>query len=110
MGQHGACTGRRSRRPRRGLRITPMAGTVTDAPPQDGRMSLMEHLIELRTPLIRCAIAIAIGACLGWVLYNTVSNFLHHPLEELAKTPNINDKNIVLGPLDGFMLRIKMST
>ena len=87
-----------------------MAEALKEAPPLDGRMSLMEHLVELRTRLIRCAFAIAIGAALGWVLYNPVYNFLHRPLAELAKNPNINSKNIVLGPLDGFMLRIKMST
>ncbi|WP_426572834.1 twin-arginine translocase subunit TatC [Aquihabitans sp. McL0605] len=86
-----------------------MAGTIADAPPLDGRMSLMEHLIELRSRLIKCAIAIAIGSALGWVLYNPVLSFLREPLNELSKDPNVSDKLQVLGPLDGFMLRIKMS-
>ena len=86
-----------------------MADTIADAPPLDGRMSLMEHLIELRSRLIKCAIAIAIGSALGWVLYNPVLSFLREPLESLSKDPNVSEKLRVLGPLDGFMLRIKMS-
>jgi sec-independent protein translocase protein TatC len=86
-----------------------MAGTVTEAPPHDGRMSLMEHLIELRSRLIKCAIAIAIGSALGWILYQPVFNFLLDPLEKLSKDPNVADKLLVLDPLEGFMLRIKMS-
>lgn len=86
-----------------------MAGTVTDAPPLDGRMSLMEHLVELRSRLIKCAIAIAIGSVLGWLLYQPVLSFLREPLVKLSKDPNVNDKLIVLDPLEGFMLRIKMS-
>jgi sec-independent protein translocase protein TatC len=86
-----------------------MAGTVTDAPPQDGRMSLMEHLIELRSRIIKCAIAIAVGSALGWMLYTPVFNFLRHPLEDLSSDPNVSAKLQVLGPMDGFMLRLKMS-
>jgi sec-independent protein translocase protein TatC len=86
------------------------AAADTSAPPDDGRMSLMEHLVELRTRLIRCAIAIAIGAVLGWIAYNPVLRFLREPLEDLAKSPNVSDQLLVLDPLEGFMLRIKMST
>ena len=103
-------TGDRSRRPRRGLRPRrPMTKTIADAPPDDGRMSLMDHLIELRSRLIKCAIAIAVGSVLGWMLYNPVFTFLRQPLEDLSKDPDVSDKLLVLDPLEGFMLRIKMS-
>lgn len=87
-----------------------MTETSTAAPPHDGRMSLMEHLVELRMRLIRCAIAIAIGSALGWMAYNPVLHFLRQPLEDLAKSPNVSDQLLVLDPLEGFMLRLKMST
>lgn len=86
-----------------------MTDTVTTAPTHDGRMSLMDHLIELRSRLIKCAIAIALGAALGWMAYDPVLTFLREPLDELAKSPNVSDKLLVLDPLEGFMLRIKMS-
>jgi sec-independent protein translocase protein TatC len=81
-----------------------------EAPPDDGRMSLMEHLVELRSRLIKSAIAVAIGAVLGWMAYQPVLRWLSHPLEELSKNPNVSSELIVLDPLEGFMLRLKMST
>ena len=83
--------------------------TVTEAPTHDGRMSLMDHLVELRSRLIRCAIAIAIGSALGWAMYQPIFNILMGPLERLSNDPNVSDKLLVLDPLEGFMLRIKMS-
>ena len=75
----------------------------------DGRMSLMEHLVELRTRLIRCAIAIAIGAAIGWIVYLPVRHFLMGPLRKLSDNPQIADEFISFEPLEQFMLRIKMS-
>ncbi len=86
-----------------------MADTVREAPPEDGRMALMDHLIELRSRIIKCAIAIAIGSALGWILYQPVFNILMGPLERLSDDPNVSDKLQVLDPLEGFMLRLKMS-
>ncbi|MEZ5203893.1 MAG: twin-arginine translocase subunit TatC [Acidimicrobiales bacterium] len=80
------------------------------APPDDGRMSLMEHLVELRTRLIRSVIAISLGAVVGWMLYHPVLHFLRAPLEDLAQDPNVSDKLLVLDPLEGFMLRLKMAS
>lgn len=76
----------------------------------DGQMSLMEHLVELRGRLIKCAIAVAIGAALGWFLYHPVLVILRGPLDDLAKKPNVSDKLLVLDPMEGFFLRLKMST
>ena len=38
----------------------------------EGRMSLVEHLTELRTRIIRSVIAIAVGAVIGWFLYTPI--------------------------------------
>lgn len=89
-----------------------MAKTVPSrpkAPPDDGRMSLMEHLIELRTRIIKCAVAVSIGAVIGWILYSPVLHVLTGPLNDLARSDNVSDKLQVLDPLEGFMLRFKMS-
>lgn len=69
----------------------------------------MEHLVELRTRLIRSALAVVVGAALGWMLYNPVLRVLMGPLEELSKNPNVSDQFLALDPLEMFMLRIKMS-
>lgn len=73
-----------------------------------GHMSLMEHLMELRTRLIRCAIAVAVGSVLGWLLYPWVFDFLLRPLQDLAG-PNVSAKLLSLDPLEIFLLRMKMS-
>jgi sec-independent protein translocase protein TatC len=76
---------------------------------EEGRMTLMEHLIELRSRLIRSAIAIAIGAVVGWLIYPAVFDLLMHPLRELSNNPNVRDKLISLDPLEVFLLRVRMS-
>jgi len=73
-------------------------------------MSLMEHLVELRSRLIKCVLAVALGAVAGWILYKPVLSILMDPLRDLADDPNVSDKFISFDPLEQFMLRIKMST
>jgi sec-independent protein translocase protein TatC len=86
-----------------------MAGAVTE---QDlgGRMSLMEHLVELRGRLIKSFVAIALGAAAGWILYKPVLSILMDPLRQLSDDLNVSDTFISFDPLEQFMLRIKMST
>lgn len=72
-------------------------------------MSLMEHLIELRSRLIKCAIAVAIGAALGWIVYFPVLEILSQPLEQLSKDPNVSEKFQSFDPLELFLLRIQIS-
>lgn len=74
-----------------------------------GRMSLMDHLVELRTRLIRCVVAVAIGGVLGWFAFDPVIDILRVPLQKLSDDPNVSDKFLALDPLEVFMLRIKMS-
>ncbi|MCU1498075.1 MAG: tatC [Acidimicrobiales bacterium] len=91
-----------------------MAKTIP-APSTSGElgegMSLMEHLIELRSRIFKCAIAIAIGGVLGWLAYHPVFNQIFKPIEDLARQhpENVSDKAISTKPLEVFMLRVKMS-
>ncbi len=43
-------------------------------------MSLVEHLTELRTRLIRCFIALIIGMGVAWNLSTDLLNFVERPL------------------------------
>ena len=45
----------------------------------DGRMTLVEHLTELRSRLIRSFIAIAVGAVVCWIAYDWILEFLLEP-------------------------------
>ncbi len=87
-----------------------MAKTISIPAPElaDG-MSLMEHLVELRSRLVKCAIAVALGAIIGWLVYPAIFDLLVEPLKELSKNPNVKDKLLSLDPLEVFFLRVKMS-
>src|SRR5664280_613482 len=50
----------------------------------DGRMSLGDHLRELRRRLVIAATAIAVGAVIGWVQYDRLFNALMAPLRHVA--------------------------
>lgn len=81
--------------------------------PDDSSMSLMGHLVELRNRIFKSAIAITIGAILGWWLFIPVFNFLTHPIIELCKhhaclLPDGSLPNT--DPLDPFTTRIKLAT
>ncbi len=70
-------------------------------------MTLWEHLAELRTRIVRCVIAVAIGAVAGWFIYPYLLTILVHPYCQVA--PNGDCSLIATSPLDGLTLRIQMS-
>jgi sec-independent protein translocase protein TatC len=81
----------------------------------EGRMSVINHLRELRRRLILAVIFIALGAILGWVLYPHVLNVLRHPYCSVPKkyryTPAGTEDCVLIyhGVLDGFTTRLQVS-
>lgn len=61
----------------------PLKRSSTPPPQSSGEMSLVEHLAELRTRLIRSVVAVVVGAILVWVLFDTIFDFLSEPYCEL---------------------------
>lgn len=57
-------------------------------PPRDpeGRMSLREHLVELRNRTFKAAIGLLVGAVAGWFLYDPVLEALSAPIQTIAAT------------------------
>ncbi|WP_433160618.1 twin-arginine translocase subunit TatC [Kribbella sp. CA-247076] len=55
----------------------------------EGRMTLREHVIELRNRLVISVLAIVVGTVVGWIFYDEAFNFLTKPfltsVTELAK-------------------------
>lgn len=83
-----------------------MTGTVTtDAEP--GRMTLVEHLAELRSRLVKSAIALAVGSIVGFALSNRVLDFLVEPYCKAQAGRNC--RLVVIDPLEGFGTRIKLA-
>jgi len=72
-------------------------------------MALREHLVELRNRILKAAVALLLGAVLGWFLYLPVLDALAEPVARVAResgrTASLNFSNVI-GALD---LRIKVS-
>ena len=89
----------------------PASGVITTEPPppasggsgmpDDSIMSLVDHLTELRDRLIRCVLAIAVGAVIGFYFATPVRDFLLAPLP--------NGEAQVLGPGDGFAIQLRIA-
>ena len=62
--------------------ITPPA--VIEATPEQARMSLIEHLQELRTRLIRAFIAVGLGFAVAYMIRNPLFRFLTYPIREVS--------------------------
>ncbi len=65
----------------------PPAGTALPAAPaepeDDGSMSLIAHLTELRARLIKCLIAVALGSCVGYYFLEDIMHYLTLPAGKL---------------------------
>ncbi|HUF32367.1 MAG TPA: twin-arginine translocase subunit TatC [Acidimicrobiales bacterium] len=73
-----------------------------------GQMSLAEHLTELRSRVIKSAVAIAAGAAVGWILYPQILDILIDPYCEILPADR-ECRLIVTDPLEGFSIRIKLA-
>jgi sec-independent protein translocase protein TatC len=79
----------------------------------DDRMTLTEHLRELRSRIIRSLLAVVVGIIVILAFYDPVLRFLKRPYVNLCArkpkgfcTPDL----FSLGPLDGFTTRLSIST
>jgi sec-independent protein translocase protein TatC len=78
-----------------------------------GRMTLYEHLAELRKRIVISIVAILVGAMIGWFLYNHILHFMLEPYASFVRhhpSKNITNGQLVTnGPLEGFTTRLKVS-
>lgn len=85
-----------------------------------GRMTLVEHLTELRTRIIRCLLAIVVGGLVCWILYPEIIKALLEPYCRAlpdASSGEVSNvftgtecKLIAVNPLEGFSLRMTVAT
>src|SRR4051794_31393333 len=79
--------------------------------PED-RMTLRDHLAELRVRVVRSALAISLGVIVIMAFYNQVLDFLTQPYRNLCARRGLefcNGDLFALGPLEGFSSRISIS-
>lgn len=74
----------------------------------EGRMSLGEHLTELRNRLVICAVAILIFAIVGWFLFPAVFEALQRPFRVAALGGREADLNFQ-GVATGLNVQLQMS-
>ena len=72
----------------------------------DGRMSLMEHLYELRSRLVKSVIAVVIGALIGFLLYDQIFDVLIKPYCDIQDGVC---RLYQTDPLEGFSVRLKIA-
>ncbi|HEX2902909.1 MAG TPA: twin-arginine translocase subunit TatC [Jatrophihabitans sp.] len=83
----------------------------------EGRMSVLDHLRELRRRLIVAMVIIALGAIIGWLIYNPLLGLLKAPYCNIPYQHRLGALNQSSGqckllfraPLDGFTIRLKVS-
>lgn len=95
---------------------------TTRAELDDGRMTLVEHLTELRSRLIKAVLAVAAGAVLAFVFYRHIFSALIEPycrsLSDEARRlaiettgdPDGSCKLVARDPLEGFGVRLTVAT
>ena len=78
-----------------------------------GRMSLREHIRELRNRLLKCVLAIVLGAIVGWIFCDWALDLLQQPFDtsvkELAAEQNLKPILTFTGVGDALTFKIKIS-
>lgn len=79
----------------------------------DGRMSLVDHLRELRARLVKALLGVALAAVAAWFFYDELFDLLRSPFEDYAATARargVPEPQLVLrGVTDAFFLQLKVS-
>jgi sec-independent protein translocase protein TatC len=81
----------------------------------EARMSLIEHIRELRSRLLKALAGLAIGMAVGWIFFTPVWRFLERPycnIEVDGKTQctgQFGHTLVVSGVFDAFFLHLKIA-
>ena len=71
------------------------------------RMTLVEHLAELRTRLVRSLMAVTFGTVIGFVIANRILEFLVDPYCKAKEGEDC--RLLAIDPLEGFSTRFKIA-
>jgi sec-independent protein translocase protein TatC len=78
----------------------------------EGRMTLVDHLTELRSRLIKSVLAVVGGAVIAFIFYPQIFEFLIQPYQKIAEQGNTLDPEgrlILTDPLEGFSVRLRVA-
>jgi sec-independent protein translocase protein TatC len=92
---------------------------MTSTHADEGRMTLIEHLTELRSRLMKCVIAVVIGGIICWIFYNQIFRALIDPYCDTLSAEAKAASNSLGGgdecrllqtdPLEGFSIRMMIA-
>ncbi len=87
-----------------------MSAPAVPAGADEARMSVIEHLAELRDRLIKIAVAVVVGMVISFALYPWIFDFLLEPYKQIAEERSLTDGRLLqIDPLEGFSVRMKMA-
>jgi sec-independent protein translocase protein TatC len=90
-----------------------MTTAAQSMPGDEGRMTLVEHLTELRNRLIKMVLAVLAGAAIAFVLYPQIFDVLLRPYESVVTADRALDEQgrlLAVDPLEGFRVRLQVAT
>jgi sec-independent protein translocase protein TatC len=89
-----------------------MSTTSIPVDSDDNRMSLIDHLTELRDRLIKIVLAVVVGMVIAFFLYDWLFDFLLRPYREAATENGLSLSQgdlLATDPLEGFGVRMKLA-
>ena len=72
-------------------------------------MSLLEHLEELRSRLIRSAISLVVGFFVAYAFHVRIFNLMQAPIVQALKAHHLDPQLVIHNPIDGFNMYLKIS-
>ncbi|MEU9889121.1 twin-arginine translocase subunit TatC [Sphaerisporangium sp. NPDC051011] len=92
-------------------RSSPADNGQAAAPDSEGRMSLMDHLRELRNRLVKAILGLAVGTVIGFVFFDRLWTFMTGPYCRLPAAHKLNDECtlVIQGVFEGFMVNLQVA-
>ena len=75
-------------------------------------MTLVEHLRELRSRLVKAGLAIALGMVVGWIYYDQLFRWLSEPFTAVVEQARAQGRDVTLaltGVADAFVLQMQIA-
>src|ERR1035438_5644749 len=98
----------------KGARVLSARIRDAEAADPEGRMSLIEHIRELRNRVIKIVLALLVGTGVGLAFFHPVWNLIEHPfcaakINGVTGCGHIGHQLVLVGVLDPFMLRVEVA-
>src|SRR5579864_234951 len=77
--------------------------------PDPKEMTIVEHLEELRSRLIKCILVVTIGSAIGWFFKEDVFNLLAAPIKPFTNSRQHHVEFILTKLTDAFVIELKIA-